>query len=234
MHALKPSRPAGRQRGLSLVELMVGIAVGLFVVATAATLAATQLADNRRLLVETQVQQDLRASIDIVTRQLRRAGALPQQQALLGLATATADGQGNEYAPVTLAGSAGSHEIGFRYVVNANESGPFGFKLQGGVVKSLVGAGGWQELTDPNTLVVTNFAITAGTASSVALPCARLCSDGSTACWPTVEVRDILVEITGHARSDAAVQRTMRSAVRLRNDWVRFNDTAHPTQACPA
>lgn len=47
-------------------------------------------------------------------------------------------------------------------------------------------------------------------------------------------MRDYRVEITGHARSDAAVQRTMRSAVRLRNDWVRFNDAAQPTLACPA
>jgi type II secretory pathway component PulJ len=234
MRALNPPRPGSRQRGLSLVELMVGITVGLFVVAAAATLAATQLADNRRLLVETQVQQDLRASMDIITRQLRRAGALSQPQALLGLATPTADGQWNAYAPVTLAGSAGRDEIGFRYVVNAAESGPFGFKLQGGVVKTLMGAGGWQDLSDPNTLVVTNLSITAGSAGSIALPCARLCSDGGTACWPTVEVRHYLVEITGHARSDTAVQRTLRSDVRLRNDWVRFNDAAHPTQACPA
>lgn len=57
-----------RQRGLSLVELMVGITVGLFVVAAAATLVANQLSDNRRLLLETQVQQDLRATMDIITR----------------------------------------------------------------------------------------------------------------------------------------------------------------------
>ena len=70
----------GRMRGLSLVELMVGVAVGLFVVAAAALMASGQLSDNRRLLLETQLQQDLRATVDIVTRELRRTGywASPQ------------------------------------------------------------------------------------------------------------------------------------------------------------
>ena len=53
---------------------MVGVAIGLFVVAAATMLVATQLSDNRRLMLETQVQQDLRATADIIARELRRAG----------------------------------------------------------------------------------------------------------------------------------------------------------------
>ena len=37
-----------RQSGLSIVELMVGLALGLFVVAGATVVATTQLGDNRR------------------------------------------------------------------------------------------------------------------------------------------------------------------------------------------
>lgn len=65
------SRPA---RGLSLVELMVGIAVGLMVVAGASFVAVNQIGDNRRLTLETQVQQDLRAAADLIVRDLRRTG----------------------------------------------------------------------------------------------------------------------------------------------------------------
>lgn len=222
-----------RQQGLSLVELMVGITVGLFIVAAAGTMVATQLADNRRLLIETQVQQDLRASLDIITRQMRRAGALSSAAALAGLATPPIGGQKSAYATVTVSGSTGNNEIGFRYYRNAADSGPYGFKLDGGVVKSLMGAGGWQDLTDANTLVVTAFSITPTIVASAALPCAKLCVGGTTDCWPTVEMRDYVVQIDGHARNDAAVQRTIRSEVRLRNDWLRFNDAANPTQVCP-
>ena len=44
------ARHSRAQRGMTLVELMVGITVGLFVVAAAATLMSAQLVDNRKLL----------------------------------------------------------------------------------------------------------------------------------------------------------------------------------------
>ena len=67
---------------------MVGIALGLFVVAASTALVANQLGDNRRLLLETQVQQDLRASMDIITRQMRRAGATTPANVEAGAASA--------------------------------------------------------------------------------------------------------------------------------------------------
>jgi type IV pilus assembly protein PilW len=48
---LKSTRMRRGQRGLSIVELMVGVAIGLFVVAGAAMLLSTQLSDNRQLLL---------------------------------------------------------------------------------------------------------------------------------------------------------------------------------------
>jgi len=63
-----------RQAGLSMVELMVGVAIGLFVVAGATMAVSNQLGDNRRLMLETQIQQDLRAAADVIARDLRRSG----------------------------------------------------------------------------------------------------------------------------------------------------------------
>ena len=61
------------QFGYSLVELMVGITIGLFIVAATSLMISTQLSGNRRMLLETQLNQDLRATADIITRELRRA-----------------------------------------------------------------------------------------------------------------------------------------------------------------
>ena len=69
-----PGTSRQRQTGLSLVELMVGVAVGLFVVAGATLVVSNQLGDNRRLMLETQIQQDLRAAADLIARDLRRSG----------------------------------------------------------------------------------------------------------------------------------------------------------------
>ena len=52
---------------------MVGVTLGLFVVAAAALMVSTQLGENRRMLLESQLMQDLRAASDIITRDLRRA-----------------------------------------------------------------------------------------------------------------------------------------------------------------
>lgn len=231
--ALLHARSLRAQRGLSLVELMVGITVGLFVVAAATSLVANQLTDNRKLLVETQVQQDLRASMDIITRQLRRAGALNMAFAQGGLASPSgAGGAKNDFATVTPSAGA-STVVDFEFYRNEAEQGPYGFKLEGTVIKTRVVDGGWQDLTDSNTLKITAFSVTPKNVSSIALPCPKLCPDGTTNCWPTLEVRDFVVSITGEAKNDATVQRSISSEVRLRNDRVRFNNPGIPPPVCP-
>lgn len=221
-------------RGMSLVELMVGIAVGLFVVAAATTLMANQLSDNRKLLVETQIQQDLRASMDIVTRQLRRAGALDMLQAQAGLANDSGAGGARSAFTLVAPDAGSSSEVGFRFYRNAGDAGPYGFKLEGNGLKSLVTGGGWHELTDVNVMKVTAFTVTPLIVASSPLPCPRLCPDGTASCWPQLVVRDYTVTITAEAKNDSSVQRSMTSRVRLRNDWVRFNDAANPSAVCPS
>lgn len=220
----------GAQRGLSLVELMVGIAVGLFVVAAAAMLVSTQLNENRRLLLETQVHQDLRAAADIVTRELRRAGYWPA-----AAQSVWTPGGGVALSPhmTVEPTAAAATQVDFDYRRGTGESGPFGFRREGGVLRTRLGAAGWQDLTDGNTLRVTEFSVTPRFGPAVRLPCPKLCpEDGSTDCWPTLTVRELVVDITGHAVSDPSVERSLRTVVRLRNDWVRFN--AAGAQACPA
>lgn len=221
------------RRGLSLVELMVGITVGLFVVAAAATVVAGQLGDNRRLLIETQIQQDLRASVDIISRQLRRAGATEALDAQNGMAsTAGTPGSKLSYTTITPAVGASS-EVVFGYFLNANADA-LSYKLDNESVKVLLPqGGGLQELTDRTSLKVTAFTITAKNMTSAVMPCPRLCAGGGQACWPTVGTRSYLIDLTAQARSDPSVIRTIRSEVRLRNDVVRFNDALNPLNVCP-
>jgi type IV pilus assembly protein PilW len=221
------------QRGLSLVELMVGIAIGLFVVAAAAMLVSTQLHENRRVVLEIQVQQDLRAAADIITRELRRAGHWPDASGFVWT-----EGGGPPAANPFVALELDVDDPGtveFSYWRRSGEDGPFGFKREGNVLKTLLGAGGWQELTDGNTLRITGFAITPREpAIEFRLPCPKLCADGTDACWPTLTVRDLIVDITGEAVSDPSVRRRLRTEVRLRNDRVEFRiPPGAPTQACP-
>lgn len=60
--------------GFTLVELMVGLAIGLLVAGAALAWAGHRLGAHHRLLIEVQMQQELRAVLALVARDLRRAG----------------------------------------------------------------------------------------------------------------------------------------------------------------
>lgn len=229
---------AGRSlhRGLSLIELMIGIAVGLFIVAAATVMATGQLSENRRLLLESQLQQDLRATSDIITRELRRSGAIINAQNLV--ATASVPAQANAIsATIPASGVHSPAEITFRYERNLVELGPWGFKLDSGTIKtqlvnSITGASaGWQDLTDGSVMEVTQFSVTINREPPIEVPCPKICPSGDTTCWPQMYVRDFVVNITARLRSAPEVTRSVRSTVRARNEMVEFR-TGGPL-ACP-
>ena len=225
-----------RQRGLSLVELMVGITIGLFVVAAAVTLTSNQLVDNRRLLLELQIQQDLRATMDIMTRQLRRAGT----NTVFAQARVAADGLGGikptePDAKVTTAG-VGPNQTEFRFYRNAAEQGPFGFRLDeaNGVIVTQIGPGNPQELTDRSAMLVTALTFDSQPLVSGRLPCPNLCpGPDPTGCWPELVIQRFTITILAEARSNPNIRRSLSSDVRVRNDWLRDEAAAGVTQVCP-
>jgi type IV pilus assembly protein PilW len=214
------------QRGLSIVELMVGVAVGLTIAAAATLMVASQLADTRRLLVETQIQQDLRATADQIARDLRRAGFW--HGAYLGTSTGAGAGaiQANPYRFASPGDDVATPAITYSYAAptvaedNAvTDPERRGFRLRNGVIESQLGADNWQALTDGATMRVTTFDVTPRT-ERVELACPRACSAGPTPCPPQLEVHRLTVDIAGEAVHDAAIRRSVRAEVRLRNDVI--------------
>jgi type II secretory pathway pseudopilin PulG len=241
----RPTRRAASsrraQRGLSLVELLVGITVGMFVVAAAATLVATQLTDNRRLQLEVQVQQDLRATADIITRDIRRAGSCCRAGSMF----TASDPVWRVESPsaVTLMASgvlpatASAEEVTYLSSRRQGTDGPFGFRFNatnGTIEMRLPNSTPlWQDLTDRRTMEVTAFTVTAINEPPVVVACPRECTGGGTACWPTVTVRSFEVAITGRARDFPEMVRSVRSVARLRNDRLDFN-LGTVNDSCPS
>ena len=225
-----PATPSRAQRGLSLVELMIGLGVGLFITAIGGTLLASHVRENRSLLLEARLMQDLRSAADVITRDLRRAGYWAG--ATSGVWSAGATGIiPNPYAAVT-PNSAASDAVSFRYsrdttennVVDSNEQ--FGFRLRNGAIEMLLGGSGWQALTDAGTLTVSVFSVTPSVERiDLQGSCSKACPTGSTSCPPQQEVRNLVLLISGRSATDAGVTRSVRSQVRLRNDSF--------TGACP-
>lgn len=210
---------------------MVGVTIGLFVVAAAALMVGTQLGENRRLLLETQLMQDLRAASDIITRDLRRAGYTINAREQIWYQGKDADDlMANAMGNVPTGAGMGLTELQYVYRRRSGDEGPFGFKRDGHVLRSLI-AGGWQALTDERVLKITGFSIDFPPATVIQIPCPRACdAAGDTSCWPELQLRTATVSITGESTSDPQVQRTLTTEVRLRNDYTKFNGAT----ACPA
>jgi type IV pilus assembly protein PilW len=206
---------------MSLVELMVGVVVGLFIVAGATYFVVNFNGENRRMLLEARLSQDMRAAMDIVTRDVRRAGYW--QNAVAGAFFFGQVGTPVDYGVTgypTMTPAAGSASaVTYSYSKDANNvSDPateqYGFAVANGVLTATIGNSGAQPLTDPATTVVDVFNATM-TSTPVTVTCPGACPAGG---CPQVFIRELAITLTAHALSDPTVARTLRNNVRIRND----------------
>lgn len=214
-------------RGISIVELMVGVTIGLFILAGATLVTSTQLSDNRRMLLENQVHQDLRSAADIVMRDLRRAGYWAQSWRNVWPA-AGGVALDNPYVATTVGATSvvydrsqdeDSNFQGFdNGIVDDGERVGFRYNVTNKTVDMLVSINsGWQALTDPNVLEVTQFDVAFNTVPLPA-PCAEQCPTGPNGRPLVLQVRNVTVTIAARATHDASVARSVRTSMRLRND----------------
>lgn len=216
---------AGRCRGVSLVELLIGLALGLFIVAAGLGLLASHLHESRALVLEARLMQDLRNTSDFITRELRRAGHWGEAGA--GLWRAGHTPRPNPYQALE---PGAEDRVQLTYSRDATENHlvdpqeVVGFRLRNQVVELQLGAGNWQALTDPATLQVAQLRLTP-VQQALSLPglCERPCGAAGAAglaCPPRLLVRLYELELAGHAPLDPRIQRSLQTRVRVRNDAV--------------
>lgn len=185
--------------GYSLVELLVGCALGLLLAGAALQLFARQVQAQREQLVEARLHQDLRATSDLVVRGLRRAGAHD-------LADAGASPyRAIELSPATLIASHNRDALD-NGVLDERERA--GFRVVDGGMQAMVG-GRWQALTDPAVVRVVRFDLAmSARPTTTASDCATLIE------------RDLSITIEAHPAVDPRRLRRVSTQVRVRNDDV--------------
>lgn len=223
------TKPKRLSLGMSMIELLIGVAIGLFILAGASAMFVGNVTNSRRLLLEAQINQDLRSTMDLVARDLRRGAYWGN-----ALSGTIASGSGsvtpaNPYATVTFA----SPQILYSYTRDTSENNTldtaelFGFKLVNGFIQMCLGGSSlyvcsnWQTLTNTDILTINTFDITpTETTLDIRASCAKTCTDANPALpnCPRVQVRSYDIVLTGTSKTDAAVSRTLRSKVRVRND----------------
>jgi prepilin peptidase dependent protein B len=219
-----PAAAAGRRpaRGLSIVETMVGLVIGMVVMAGALGMYVDNLTQSRRLLAEARLTQDLRAAADLIARDLRRAGYWGN-----ALSGTRAAGGGtvqalNPYAAV----QAGSTAVSYNFSRDAAENDQldgaeqFGFRVELGALQMQTANGAWQDVTDARSMILTANGLVIN-ASETDVPlghlCPRTCLPGTPDC-PRTQLRTYTLVLTGRSVRDAAVVRQFTSSVRVRND----------------
>jgi prepilin peptidase dependent protein B len=225
-----------RQRGMSIIELMVGVALGLIVVAGAVKLMGDTLGSNRRVLLETRVNQDLRTAADLIARDIRRAGYWNNAQSGIFTTTGAAVSP-NPYAAISL----NSNVVEYQYARDADDTVQdaerAGFRLQGDALEFRNGEGGWQLVTDPGVVRITTLSITPSErevelhtycSCLIKLTCSEsefqaggkyyAPTDPSIPRRPTSTIRQFAIVLAGEAANDASVRREIRETVRVRND----------------
>jgi prepilin peptidase dependent protein B len=221
-----------------MVELLIGIAVGLFVLAGATMVASNQIADNKKLLLETQVQQDMRTAMDVIVRDIRRSGFSHNADVLQSIGAPLAPPSGYKAAGVMDPADV----LLYTYYhpdskdpkrstdnntadPSLPEDGPDfkGFRLKDGIIQVQLGLNNWQALTDPAAIEITRFVATQVLGEPANIPAC----DTPAACPSTngcgtqrVVTRYINLEMVGRARHDQSVQRRLDARVRVRNDEV--------------
>lgn len=195
------------QAGLTLVELMVGMAIGLLLIAGATSLFLANLGASRALLLEARLNQNLRLAAEIITRDLRRAGYWDQAVAALGT------GSVNPYQDIV----ASATSVAYAYSAPAGAASAVRFSWSNDRLQMTIGNGSAQELTDPAVARVTGFQIVAvehqidlGAPHAPALPAGARC----------LTERRYDLTIDAEAPHDATVKRRLQSSVRVRNGRI--------------
>lgn len=221
--------------GISMVELMVGIAISLIVVGGGLSLLANFTGENRRLLLETRLNQDLRAAMDVITRDLRRAGHwqgstesiwvnggpnVPPQNAYRyfynSACNATTLGASAPTLPAAASYVCYAVAVDTDNAVNETTRAELnGFHLNNGAVFAVIN-GTAHQLTDPATITIDQFVVTP---TSTAVPMTSFCRYTCTVNCPRVIVREFDIQLRGRVPTDATIQRQLRSNVRVRNDY---------------
>lgn len=249
-----------RQRGFSLVELMISLIAGLILVGAVLSFTVSSVRSNAEFVSATRLTQELRNTMDFVSRELRRAGY--DQNYLGQLARAPGSTVQSDFSPILVSGAATTTPcVIYSYDRDPGTPGqldPGNGELRGIRLRQTGGVG----VIEVATSDAANPTLTCGTASSTAdystypASCAgawcaltdhRLLDItaftiadsspalilGSGASSVPMRIREFEIGLTGRLVGQDDVARGVRSRIRVRADCLRTGiDAATVLTSC--
>jgi type IV pilus assembly protein PilW len=217
---------AGRsQTGATLIELLVGLALSMMVTSSMVVLMSNSLGSATRIIQMTQLTDDMRNAMSMVSRDIRRANYSANSMYCYSNSDCGVDGSANQTAAVIQAncvifnldrnqdGDATTDDAGgFRRVLDNGV----------GVIEMWVGdssaacndasGGDWIPLTDPDLVNFTAFDFTLNDITGSVVD-----ENGATL---TQHTREISMVIAAELVIDPTVTRRIEDSIKVRNDFL--------------
>jgi len=204
--------------GVTLIEMLIALAISSIILVGVVSFYAFATHNSKKSLEIMRLDQELYLVMDVMEKDLRRAGYWSNAQTDIGTGNIT-----NPFMQAETDIQINNSCILFSYDKNNDGALPdlgdanderYGFRLSNNIIQYRVSSGnfscdndtGWVDLTDPNVINVSNLSFTQST-DSVAL------DSGD-----TLDKRNITISLTANLVSDTTITRTLTRQIAVRND----------------
>jgi prepilin peptidase dependent protein B len=201
-----------KQRGVTLVELMIALAIAVVIIAAVMAVFITTVRHSRESLEQGRLNTELHRTIRIIARDIGRAGywasatssqTNPFTQSSTDLTVNGAgncillsyDNNGDGSLPAVNSGT-DDERYGFRLI-----SGAIQYRPVSATFSCTASAASWTNMTDPSLVTITAFSVTINTSSE-----------------PPMEIRNVTISITGQLVSNTSITKTISQTVKVQND----------------
>jgi len=213
-----------RQRGMALIELMMALGMGVFLLLGLTTFLTVSLKSNNDAVQLANLNQELRTIVTLMTRDIHRAGYWGSTSYSTGALSGI--GAGATYVnPFASVNTATAGCILYSYDRNGNgiqdAAEKFGFLLHNGAVmmRTSAGATTYDCTTNAGNALdylsdQKNIRITALTFSEVASQPVYMAGSSG----PNIRIRRINITISGQRLDDTSITQTLTDTVKIEND----------------
>lgn len=220
----KPALSPENQRGLGLLEMMISMGLSLLVVTTMVVLMANTLGSGATNIQMSRLSQELRASMQLMSRDLRRANFHSSFLNCFANVDCRDDLNIAAYVNTIHINDArncfwywldrdGNSDLsddpigGFRFS-KISGIGVLQMRTTGNLAADCDDDTDWESITDPNTVEITSFTISNSDSYSEIL----------SAAGDTQIVEKIRLNINGRMTNNHSVQREIQDLILIRND----------------
>ncbi len=235
------SPTARRARGFSLIELMVAMVAGLIIIGAAVTFAVSTMRSYSENILSSRLTQELRTGMNLVVRELRRAGHDSTAVSRV-LTTTSASG----FTNLEVDGSCITYEYDRQEAGTGVPDGTEvrGFRVSGGVLQLTTsgdcdtGDDDWEDITDPDVVQITKFEPVISESTFCAQIAERDSADADTIPdefqMARGSVRTVSLCLQGQMVSGDDITRHVTDSVRIRAEELVFEDWSTDNTCEPA